>query len=78
MSRRVLLFIVSLLVVVIAASSISVLLKEQSNPPSIFWQIGLEHFISDIVYDDSRVFVVDGENVICHNITNGEEICQAV
>ena len=40
----------------------------------MFWQIDLEIFISDIVYDDKRVYVVDGVNVICFNITNGEKI----
>ena len=47
---------------------------EPETEPSLVWSINLENFISDIVCDDGRVFVVDGVNVICFDKTNGKEI----
>jgi outer membrane protein assembly factor BamB len=47
---------------------------KSTNLPSVLWQKDLDNFISDIVSDEKRVYVVDGVNVFCFNTTNGEEI----
>jgi outer membrane protein assembly factor BamB len=44
------------------------------SKPNLVWSINLENFISDLVYNDYRVFIIDGVNVICLNKTNGDEI----
>jgi outer membrane protein assembly factor BamB len=77
-------FFVALVLILIVVTSLLVLLgnnflEQKPEPePSISWQINLERFISDIVYDDTRVFVIDVSNVICLNKTNGEEIWRKV
>ena len=44
------------------------------DPPSVLWQKNLNNFISDIVTDGKRVYVVDGINAICLNRTTGKQI----
>ena len=46
----------------------------EESEPKLAWSINLENFISDLVYDDYRVFIIDGVNVICLNKTNGDEV----
>jgi len=77
-------FFVVLVLILIVVTSLFVFygknfFEQKPEPqPSVSWQIDLEHFISDIVYDDARVFVIDVTNIICLNKTNGEEIWRKV
>lgn len=72
--------IVSLLSILLLIVSAGWILTEKNEPspslgpPIVSWQVDLENFVSGIVCDENRVYVVDGVSAICFNKNDGTEI----
>lgn len=70
---------ICILVIISLIFSLCWILTEDTsiNPagsPEKLWELKLENFISDIVCDEKRVYVVDGAIAICLNKNDGSEI----